>query len=115
MATTTDAERDAAAGAVFAALADPTRRTVVRALAERPTVTASALAADLPISRQAVAKHLAALADAGLVAARREGRETHYRLTPAPLADAMSWIAGAGARWDDRLERLRRRLAERDG
>ncbi|WP_050897115.1 ArsR/SmtB family transcription factor [Patulibacter medicamentivorans] len=113
MTRLSDAERDLAAGAVFAALADPTRRAVVRALVDRPTVTASALAADLPISRQAVAKHLAALADAGLVAASREGRETRYRLTPAPLGDAMAWMAGAGARWDDRLSRLQERLGER--
>lgn len=105
-----DADSDAAVGAVFAALADPTRRLVVRALAERPSVTASALAADLPITRQAVAKHLVALADAGLARATREGRETHYRMTPEPLNGAMAWMAGAGARWDERLERLQRRL-----
>jgi DNA-binding transcriptional ArsR family regulator len=104
------ADRDVAAGAVFAALADPTRRQVVRALADRPTVTASALAGELPMSRQAVAKHLAVLADAGLVAAAREGRETRFRLTPEPLHDAVRWIAGAGARWDDRLARLEREL-----
>jgi len=51
-------------------------------------VTASELARDLPITRQAVAKHLATLADAGLVTSQRSGRETRYRLTPAPLTDA---------------------------
>ena len=105
---------DAIAGAVFSALADPTRRHVVRALAAQPRVTASALAADLPISRQAVAKHLAALREAGLAVAEPAGRETHYRLTPAPLADAMRWIATAGGEWDERLGRLERRLAEDD-
>jgi DNA-binding transcriptional ArsR family regulator len=102
---------DIAAGAVFGALADPTRRRVVRVLAQRPTVTASALAAELPITRQAIAKHLSALADAGLVTAAHEGRETRYRLTPEPLAEAMRWMATAGARWDERLRRLERRLA----
>jgi DNA-binding transcriptional ArsR family regulator len=102
---------EAAAGAVFAALADPTRRRVVRVLAQRPTVTASALATELPITRQAIAKHLSALADAGLVRAEHEGRETRYRLTPQPLADAVQWMATAGARWDQRLARLERRLA----
>lgn len=102
--------RDAAAGAVFAALADPTRRQVVRALAERETVTASALAGELPVTRQAVAKHLAALGDAGLVAGERAGRETRYHLTPGPLTDAMAWMADAGARWDERLARLKHRL-----
>jgi DNA-binding transcriptional ArsR family regulator len=98
---------DERAGAVFVALADPTRRAVVRSLAERPTVTASALATELPMSRQAVSKHLAALASAGLVSGRREGRETRYRLTPEPLDDAVRWMAEVGAAWDDRLARLR--------
>ena len=74
---------------VFGALADPTRREVMLSLAERPGLTASHLAGELPITRQAVAKHLGALSTAGLVEARREGRETRYTLTPAPLVDAM--------------------------
>jgi DNA-binding transcriptional ArsR family regulator len=97
---------DASAGAVFAALADPTRRAVVRELARRPTVTASALAAELPMTRQAVSKHLATLAGAGLVEMERAGRETRYRLTPDPLDDAMRWMATVGGQWDRRLERL---------
>jgi DNA-binding transcriptional ArsR family regulator len=91
--------------AVFAALADPTRREVIGRLAREP-LSASALAGELPISRQAVAKHLAALDRAGLVAARRAGRELQYRLDPAPLGDAMAWMASVGARWDERLARL---------
>lgn len=106
-----EADRDAAAGAVFAALADPTRRSVVRTLAERPTVTASALAAELPVTRQAVSKHLATLAEAGLVTATREGRELRYRFEPERLTDAIDWMVTAGARWDERLARLERRLA----
>src|SRR5204862_6377142 len=82
---------------VFAALADPTRREVLRSLSQRPDLTASPLAGELPITRQAVAKHLAALHKAGLVEPQRVGRETHYRLTPAPLTDAMDWMAAAGA------------------
>jgi DNA-binding transcriptional ArsR family regulator len=99
--------------AVFAALADPTRRAVLSSLSTRPQLTASRLAGELPITRQAVAKHLAALHRAGLVQARREGRETRYELTPAPLADAMGWMAEVGGRWDDRLDRLAAR-ARRD-
>ena len=91
--------------AVFAALSDPTRREVIGRLAREP-LSASALAGELPISRQAVAKHLAALDRAGLVAARRAGRELQYRLEPAPLGDAMAWMASVGARWDERLGRL---------
>jgi DNA-binding transcriptional ArsR family regulator len=94
---------------VFGALADPTRREVMRSLAVQPGLTASSLAGDLPMTRQAVSKHLHALSDAGLVTARREGRETRYTLTPAPLADAMAWMTEVGAEWDERLARLARR------
>jgi DNA-binding transcriptional ArsR family regulator len=93
-------------GAVFAALADPTRRQVVRTLSEQPDLTASRLAGQLPMTRQAVAKHLAALDRAGLVEGHREGRELRYSLTPAPLADAMGWMAAVGAQWDGRLAKL---------
>ena len=95
--------------AVFAALGDPTRREVIRLLSEGPS-TATELSSDLPVSRQAVAKHLAALDDAGLVSAERTGREVRYHLTPGPMADAASWLGDVGARWDDRLEALRRHL-----
>ena len=95
-------------GAVFSALADPTRREVVRSLAAQPGLTASHLAGELPMTRQAVAKHLNALSGAGLVQARREGRETRYTLTPAPLAEAIEWMTSVGAQWDERLARLAR-------
>lgn len=108
--TVTGGRDDAAVGAVFAALADPTRRDVLRRLDARSTVTASALAEDLPMTRQAAAKHLQALAAAGLVAGRREGRETRYRAVPGALDDAATWMVRTGERWDDRLERLRRRV-----
>lgn len=98
------------AGAVFAALSDPTRRAVVRMLTERPR-TASEMAVDLPVSRQAIAKHLSLLAEAGLVTSDRVGREVLYRLTPTPMVEAASWMAEVGGEWDRRLEALRRRLA----
>src|SRR5256885_1679478 len=79
----------------------------------RETATATELAAELPVTRQAVAKHLAALNDAGLVESRREGRETRYELTPGPLAAAMDWMASVGAEWDSRLAALRKHLASR--
>jgi DNA-binding transcriptional ArsR family regulator len=91
---------------VFFALADPTRREVLRSIARQPELTASRLAGELPITRQAVTKHLAALHRAGLVEPRRAGRETLYTITPAPLNDAMTWMADVGATWDRRLERL---------
>ena len=96
---------------VFDALADPNRRYVLEALAERDTATATELAAELPVTRQAVAKHLAALSEAGLVESRREGRETRYELTPAPLGVAMDWMANVGAQWDSRLARLHDHLS----
>jgi DNA-binding transcriptional ArsR family regulator len=97
---------------LFAALADPTRRHLVERLASGGNASATALAAELPISRQAVAKHLAALGSAGLVEGHRSGRETLYELRPQRLDEAAKWIASVGAEWDDRLDRLRR-LVER--
>jgi DNA-binding transcriptional ArsR family regulator len=96
---------------VFDALADPNRRYVLEALAQRDTATATELAAEMPVTRQAVAKHLAALNEAGLVESRREGRETRYELTPGPLGAAMDWMAGVGAQWDSRLTKLQTHLS----
>jgi DNA-binding transcriptional ArsR family regulator len=99
--------------AVFAALADPTRRSILRAVAERGPVTATALSDELPISRQAVAKHLGLLRHAGLVVANRAGRETRFVAAGGPLGDLAAWAEQAGRRWDDRLDRLRDRLPDR--
>ena len=96
--------------AVFFALADPSRRFVVETLASRGTATPTELAAELPVTRQAVAKHLTALREAGLVEATRSGRETRYALTPAPLASALGWIEDVDAAWDERLAALKRHL-----
>lgn len=98
------------ADAVFGALADPTRRALLAAIARQPEATATELAAELPITRQAVLKHLSALADAGLLYRQRTGREVHYRVTPAPLSDAVSWMAEVGGQWDARLGALRRQV-----
>ena len=104
---------DHPAGRVFSALADLTRRTVVEALATRETATATELAAELPVTRQAVSKHLTALSSAGLVASERRGRETHYRLTPHALDDALDWMERVGTQWERRLAALRSRFPER--
>jgi DNA-binding transcriptional ArsR family regulator len=101
--------------AVFAALADPTRRRVIEELRRRETVTATELARAFPVTRQAMAKHLAALDAAGLVHAERRGRETRYRFEPAAFGDALAWMAVAGAAWDERLERLRAAADRRRG
>jgi DNA-binding transcriptional ArsR family regulator len=101
--------RDEDLGALFAALADPTRRPGSRSPSGAEPATASGLAAELPITRQAIAKHLGALERAGLVEPRREGRETRYRLTPEPLDGAIAWMEEVGARWDRSLARLSER------
>ena len=97
---------DVAAGAVFAALSDPTRLAVLREVAERGPITATELAGGLPVSRQAVAKHLSVLQGAGLVTPARSGRENRFSASTAPLAAAERWLADAGAAWDTRLDRL---------
>jgi DNA-binding transcriptional ArsR family regulator len=97
----------AASDAVFAALADPTRRRVLRLVAERGPASATLLERELPVTRQAVAKHLVVLSRAGLVAGRRTGQEVRYALVPEPLDEASKWIAEVGSLWDDRLARLR--------
>jgi DNA-binding transcriptional ArsR family regulator len=98
------------AGAVFGALADPTRRALLSAIADQRYATATELAEGLPISRQAVLKHLGALTEAGLLDRQRSGREVRYRLTPAPLSEAVSWMADVGAQWDERLAALKHEL-----
>jgi DNA-binding transcriptional ArsR family regulator len=99
--------------AVFSALADPTRRGLVARLVREGPHTATALSRDLPMTRQAVVHHLLALGEAGLVDARREGREVRYRATPEPLGDAVAWMLGTGVRWDRRLQGLREQLERR--
>ena len=99
--------------AVFSALADPTRRGLVSRLVREGPHTATDLARDLPMTRQAVVHHLQALGEAGLVDAHRDGREVRYRATPEPLGDAVAWMLHSGAHWDRRLERLRAQVESR--
>lgn len=104
-------EAEAAAAAVFTALADPTRRELLAALAGAGPATATELANRLPISRQAIAKHLGLLADAGLVAAvPGERRRVRYRLLSAPMAVAQSYLAALARDWDSHLHALREHL-----
>jgi DNA-binding transcriptional ArsR family regulator len=86
---------------VFVALADPTRRQLLERLAIGPT-TATGLSVRFPMTRQAVVKHLGTLADAGMVAKERHGREVHYRLESAPLGEATDWLTALSARWERR-------------
>jgi DNA-binding transcriptional ArsR family regulator len=81
-----------AAHDVFSALADPTRREVIEALAQRGGATATELASEMPVTRQAIAKHLGHLNRKGIVTPQRRGRETRYRLTTTPLGQAITWL-----------------------
>ncbi|HEY4811397.1 MAG TPA: metalloregulator ArsR/SmtB family transcription factor [Solirubrobacteraceae bacterium] len=102
-------------GNVFAALADPTRRLMVQELLRDGTTSVPALSAVLPITRQAVAKHLSALDHAGLVErAPAAGREIRYRLRAGALAPAAAWLSEAEAAWDGRLARLKDAVESRE-
>jgi DNA-binding transcriptional ArsR family regulator len=96
---------------VLGALADPTRRQVLEALAAQPAASASALARELPISRQMVLKHLAVLQEAGLVRSARAGREVLFQVQSTPLAETADWLSALAAQWDSRLAALKK-LAE---
>jgi DNA-binding transcriptional ArsR family regulator len=98
---------EAVAEQVFAALADPTRRAILAELAAKGPATATDLANRLPITRQAIAKHLALLADAELVTAEPgERRRVRYRLHSAPMRVAQQFLAALARDWDDRLDVL---------
>lgn len=99
--------------AVFVALADGTRRRLLEVLAGGPDATATQLSAQFPMTRQAIAKHLQVLADAGLASSQRQGRETHWRLTPEALSPALQWMVALGGDFSDRVGGLQRHLAER--
>ncbi len=99
--------------AVFMALADPTRRRLLERLATGPR-SATGLAARFPLTRQAVVKHLGALADAGMVRKQRHGREVRYRLEAAPLGEASDWLTTLAARWEQRLLRLKRYVEDQE-
>lgn len=100
-------EVDGQAVAVFAALTDPTRRALLEELARAGPATVTDLARRLPISRQAVAKHLGQLAEAGLISSGEPtGRRHPYRLEPAAIRTAQVWLARLATRWDDRLAAL---------
>jgi DNA-binding transcriptional ArsR family regulator len=99
---------------VLGALADPTRRQVLEALADRPAASASALARELPISRQMVLKHLGILQGCGLVSCTRVGREVLFQVRSAPLAETADWLSSLAAQWDSRLADLKARAEHRD-
>jgi DNA-binding transcriptional ArsR family regulator len=104
-------DAEAIAEQVFAALADPSRRAILAELASAGPATATDLAAHLPITRQAIAKHLALLAEAGLVTAEPgERRRVRYRLHSAPIQVAQQFLAALARDWDGPLWALQKHL-----
>ncbi|GID27590.1 ArsR/SmtB family transcription factor [Paractinoplanes brasiliensis] len=106
-----NSDLESVAQEVFAALADPSRRALLAALAAGGPATATDLAGKLPITRQAIAKHLALLAEAGLVVAEPgERRRVRYRLDSAPMKVAQQFLAALARDWDGPLAALRDHL-----
>jgi DNA-binding transcriptional ArsR family regulator len=93
---------------VFSALADPSRRDILQRLVQNGEGTATSLAKDLPISRQAVVKHLTQLDRARLVASRKIGREVRYRAVPERLSSTARQIEAIAIDWDHTLAMLKR-------
>jgi DNA-binding transcriptional ArsR family regulator len=92
---------------LFAALGEPTRLRLVDALSDGSAQSIASLANGLPISRQALTKHLKVLEAAGVTRSRREGRETVYRIDPGGLLAAEQWIAAVSTQWDSLIDRLK--------
>jgi DNA-binding transcriptional ArsR family regulator len=93
---------------LWAAVADPTRRRLLDVLLAQREATATTLARELPVTRQAVAKHLAVLDRAGLVEGDRRGREVRYVVRPKRLDAAARAMARVAAQWDERLLAIKR-------
>jgi DNA-binding transcriptional ArsR family regulator len=93
---------------LWSAVGDPTRRRMLDLLLVRGEGTATTLGRQLPVSRQAVAKHLGVLDRVGLVRATPTGREKRYRVDDAQLARAVAQLSSVGSAWDARLQRIKR-------
>lgn len=96
---------------VYMAIADPTRRRMLRMLAEREQ-SVNDLAGGFPVTRPAISQHLRVLRSAGLVSYRKEGRTRYYRARAEPLAEVIDWLSYFDAFWTDRLAGLSRYLSE---
>jgi DNA-binding transcriptional ArsR family regulator len=100
---------------IFKVLADPSRRAIFESLARGQSEAAvKDLTAQFDLSQPAVSQHLAALAEAGLVNGRREGRRVYYRVAPGGLKPLIDWLAHYRAFWPDRVERLKKLLKALD-
>lgn len=96
---------------LWEAMADPTRRKLLDLLVARGQATATTLTADMPVTRQAISKHLLVLQRVGLIDSHREGREVHYAVREPRLAEATSALSDVANRWDRRLQTIKK-LAE---
>jgi DNA-binding transcriptional ArsR family regulator len=96
---------------LWEAMADPTRRKLLDLLVARGQATATTLTADMPVSRQAISKHLLLLQRVGLIDSHREGREVRYAICEPRLAEATSALSDVADRWDHRLQTIKK-LAE---
>ena len=113
-ATSMRPDAEAIAEQVFVALSDPTRRAILASLASSGTATVTELADGLPITRQAIAKHLLLLSEAGLVTAEPgERRRVRYRLSSAPMQVAQQFLAALARDWDDPLNALAAHLDQK--
>jgi len=97
---------------LWEAMADPTRRKLLDLLVARGHATATTLTVDMPVSRQAISKHLAVLQRVGLIDAHRQGREVRYEVREPRLAEATGALSEVADRWDRRLRAIKH-LAER--
>jgi DNA-binding transcriptional ArsR family regulator len=104
----------AAPNVLFSALVDPTRRAIFERLCRGGEQTVWMLTGPSGVSQPAVSKHLGVLKLAGLVQARREGRETHYRAEPQGLAPLIDWMSLYAAFWRERFDRLETLLDRMD-
>ncbi|HEX2145883.1 MAG TPA: metalloregulator ArsR/SmtB family transcription factor [Glycomyces sp.] len=93
---------------LWSAIGDPTRRRMLDLLLSEGSGTATSLSERLPVTRQAVAKHLTVLDRVGLVHGATAGRERHFRVDEAQLARAAAQLADVGSAWDSRLQRIKR-------
>ncbi|OAH53548.1 ArsR family transcriptional regulator [Domibacillus aminovorans] len=98
---------------VFQAIADPTRREVLRLLAQKE-LPISKITSHFPMSRTAIAKHLYILSEAKLVSGRKVGREKLYRLQPEPLEELQQWLSFYEQFWNNKLSMLKH-IVENDG
>lgn len=97
---------------VYAAIADPTRRKLLRLLADAEELPLHELTPQFQMGRTAVSKHLAILKEAGLISDRKVGRETRYRLNAAPLKEIQDWVSFYEKFWNERVALLKKLLAE---